>query len=111
MSESLSDRYFALIDKIVKLTLEGKISSVERVYRMLVEEVETGTGEIFERCLDERIANSKAQLETKLKAARVLRALQTVEKQWLRWQSENQVDDEISQIAENVLAGERETIF
>ena len=111
VSESLSDRYFALIDKIVKLTLEGKISSVERVYRMLVEEVETGTGEIFERCLDERIANSKAQLETKLKAARVLRALQTVEKQWLRWQSENQVDDEISQIAENILAGEREDYF
>lgn len=111
MSKSLSDRYFTLIDKIVKLTLEGKISSVERVYRMLVEEVETGTGEIFERCLDERIANSKAQLETKLKAARVLRALQTVEKQWLRWQSENQVDDEISQIAENILAGEPEDYF
>ena len=111
MSESLSDRYFALIDNIVKLTLSGKISSVERVYRMLVEEVETGTGEIFERCLDERIAKSKAQLETKLKAARVLRALQTVEKQWLRWQSENQVDDEISQIAESVLAGEPEDYF
>ena len=111
MSESLSDRYFALIDKIIKLTLEGKISSVERVYRMLVEEVETGTGEIFERCLDERIAKSKAQLETKLKAARVLRALQTVEKQWLRWQSENQVDDEISQIVENVLVGEPEDYF
>ena len=111
MSESLSDRYFALIDKIVKLTLEGKISSIERVYRMLVEEVETGTGEIFERCLDDRIAAAKAQLETKLKAARVLRALQTVEKQWLRWQSENQVDDEISQIAENILAGEPEDYF
>ena len=111
MSESLSDRYFALIDNIVQLTLSGKISSVERVYRMLVEEVETGTGEIFERCLDERIAKSKAQLETKLKAARVLRALQTVEKQWLRWQSENQVDDEISQIAESVLAGEPEDYF
>ena len=111
MSESLSDRYFALIDKIVKLTLEGKISSIERVYRMLVEQVETGTGEIFERCLDDRIAAAKAQLGTKLKAARVLRGLQTVEKQWLRWQSENQVDDEISQIAENILAGEPEDYF
>ena len=111
MSESLSDRYFSIIDRIVELTLKGKISSVERVYRMLVEEVETGTGEIFERCLDERIAAAKAQLETKLKAARVLRALQTVEKQWSRWQSENQLDDEISQIAESILAGEPEEYF
>ena len=111
MSESLSDRYFALIDKIVELTLQGKISSVERVYRMLVEQVETGTGEIFERCLDGRIAAAKAQLETKLKAARVLRALQTVEKQWLRWQEENQVDVEISQIARDIIASEPEDYF
>lgn len=111
MSESLSDRYFALIDEIVELTLQGKISSVERVYRILVEKVETGTGEILERCLNQRIEAAEAQLETKLKAARVLRALQTIEKQWERWQEENEVDAEISETAQIILAGEPEDYF
>ena len=111
MSESLSDRYFALIDQIVELTLKGKISSVERVYRMLVAEVAPGTGEILERCLDRRMEDTKAQLDTKLKAARVLRALQTIERQWLRWQEENQVEAEISDIAREILEVEPEDYF
>ena len=111
MSESLSDRYFALIDHIVEQTLQGKISSVERVYRLLMDGVEVGTGEIWERCLEQRIAQAQAQLETKLKAARVLRALQTIEKQWDRWQLENQVDAEISETAQSIVAGEPEDYF
>ena len=111
MSESLSDRYFALIDQIVELTLKGKISSFERVYRMLVENIEPGTGEILERCLASRIETTTAQLDTKLKAARVLRALQTIEKQWLRWQAENQVDADISNIAKDILEVEPEDYF
>ena len=111
MSESLSDRYFALIDEIVELTLKGKISSVERVYRLLVEKVEVGTGEILERCLSQRIAAAEAQLETKLKAARVLRALRTIEKQWLRWQEENQVAAEISETAQIIIEGDSEDYF
>ena len=111
MSESLSDRYFALIDQIVELTLQGKISSVERVYRILVEKVEVGTGEILERCLAQRIEAATAQLETKLKAARILRALQTIEKQWERWQEENQVDAEISETAQSIIEGEPEDYF
>lgn len=111
MSESLSDRYFALIDQIVELTLQGKISSFERVYRMLVENIETGTGEILERCLNQRIEATTAQLDTKLKAARVLRALETIEKEWLRWQEENQVDADIAEIAQNILSVEPEDYF
>jgi tetratricopeptide (TPR) repeat protein len=111
VSESLSDRYFALIDQIVELTLQGKISSVERVYRMLVEQVETGTGEIFERCLSQRIDTAEAQLDTKLKAARVLRALQTIEKQWLRWQEENLVAAEMSETAQMIITGDPEDYF
>ena len=111
MSESFSDRYFALIDEIVELTLQGKISSVERVYRLLVEKVETGTGEILERCLSQRIEAAEAQLETKLKAARVLRALRTIEKQWLRWQAENQVAAEISETAQIIIEGDPEDYF
>ncbi|MDJ0570183.1 MAG: tetratricopeptide repeat protein [Pleurocapsa sp. MO_192.B19] len=111
MSESLSERYFALIDQIVDLTLQGKISSFERVYKILVEQVETGTGEILERCLNQRMETTKAQLDTKLKAARVLRALQTIEKQWLRWQEENQVNADISDAAQEILAVEPEDYF
>ncbi|MEO0015032.1 MAG: hypothetical protein RLZZ535_3421 [Cyanobacteriota bacterium] len=111
MSESLSDRYFALIDQIVELTLQGKISSVERVYGILVEQVETGTGEIFERCLSQRLATAEAQLDTKLKAARILRALQTIEKQWLRWQEENLVAAEISETAQMIITGDPEDYF
>ncbi len=111
VSESLSDRYFALIDQIVELTLKGKISSFERVYRMLVEKVEVGTGEILERCLNQRLEETRAQLDTKLKAARVLRALQTIEKQWLRWQEENQINADLAEIAEAILAVESEDYF
>ncbi|MGL4882196.1 MAG: tetratricopeptide repeat protein, partial [Waterburya sp.] len=111
MSESLSDRYFALIDQIVDLTLQGKISSFERVYRMLEASVEPGTGEILERCLNQRLEATKAQLDTKLKAARVLRALETIEKQWLRWQSENQVNEDISEITQSILTVDPEDYF
>jgi tetratricopeptide (TPR) repeat protein len=111
VSESLSDRYFALIDQIVDLTLQGKISSFERVYRMLEEAVEPGTGEILERCLNQRLEETQAQLNTKLKAARVLRALETIEKQWLRWQAENQVNADISEITESILTVEPEDYF
>ena len=111
MSESLSDRYFALIDQIVELTLQGKISSFERVYRMLVDNIEPGTGEILERCLNQRLEATTAQLETKLKAARVLRALETIEKQWLRWQEENQVQSEILELTQDILGVEPEDYF
>lgn len=103
-STSLSDRYFQLIDRIVDSTLKGKIASTERVYRILLQSVEVGTGEIFERCLADRIATTKSQLATKLKATRTLKALETIEKQWQRWQRENQTEVEVSSTVERILA-------
>lgn len=107
-STSLSDRYFQLIDRIVDSTLKGKIASTERVYRMLVQSVEVGTGEIFERCLAERIAATKSQLSTKLKATRILKALETIEKQWQRWQQENQASVEVSTAVEQITDAQTE---
>ena len=108
MSHSLPQSYFNLIDRIVDTTLQGKIRSKAQVYRMLLEGVEIGTGEIFERCLTERMETTKAQLETKLKATRVLRALQTIEGEWVKWQQSNQAKattntatQQISAAAEN----------
>ncbi|MEM7593789.1 MAG: tetratricopeptide repeat protein, partial [Cyanobacteria bacterium P01_A01_bin.83] len=65
----------------------------------------------LERCLEQRIAATEAQVPTKLKAARVLRALQTIEKQWERWQAENQVAAEIDETAQGIVAGEPEDYF
>ncbi|WP_024750293.1 tetratricopeptide repeat protein [Crocosphaera subtropica] len=94
-SNSLANRYQQLIDSIVDITLKGKIRSKEQVYRMLLKEIESGTGEIFERVLDENIQKTTAQLEKKLKATRILRALQTIQGEWERWQKENQKEQVI----------------
>ena len=105
-SPSIPDRYFALIDRIVDSTLQGKIRSYEQVYRTLLKEVDVGTGEVFERCLLQRIDATQAQLETKLKAARVLRALQTIEKQWERWQQADRDTAAIADLMQQILAVE-----
>lgn len=99
---SLRDRYFELIDEITDLTLKGKISSKAQVYKMLVAGIEAGTGEIFERCLAERMESTKAQLEVKLKAARILRSLEMVQGEWGRWQQENQQRDRVSTTVEQI---------
>ncbi|AFZ33742.1 tetratricopeptide domain protein [Stanieria cyanosphaera PCC 7437] len=103
---SLSNRYFDLIDRIVDLTLQGKIRSKTQVYRMLHEGIERGTGEIFERCLASRIETTTAQLEKKLKAARILRALETIEGEWQRWQAENQSNQVIVSAQTQITASE-----
>jgi tetratricopeptide (TPR) repeat protein len=107
----VSDSYFELIDRIVDTTLQGKIRSTEQVYRILLERVELGTGEIFERCLSQRMEETQAQLEIKLKATRILRALQTIEKQWSRWQEENQATAVISDTVSEILAAPPEELF
>ncbi len=101
-SNSLANRYQQLIDSIVEITLQGKIRSKEQVYRMLLKEIEVGTGEIFERILDENIQKTTAQLEKKLKATRILRALQTIQGEWERWQKENQKEQVISLAIEQI---------
>ena len=103
MSQSLPERYWALIDQIVDKTIQGKIASTERVYIMLQRGIEKGTGEIWERCLAQRIAATKEELGTKLKAQRVLRALETIETQYLRWQKDNQKQNVIDSATKQLL--------
>ena len=91
----LRDRYLTLIDQIIQMTLKGQIRSKEQVYQMLIESVSTGTGEIFERCLDDRTAMFQQQASVsdelkQAKASRSLRALQTIRSEWERWQEQNQ---------------------
>ena len=63
-TQTLRDRYLALIDQIVQTTLKGQIRSKEQVYQMLVQQVSPGTGEIFERCLDEQESAIKSLLDS-----------------------------------------------
>lgn len=96
---SLRDRYLNLIDQIVQATLKGQIRSKEQVYQMLMEGVSSGTGEIFERCLGDRLTSTQHQMETQAnelkqsKASRSLRALQTIQGEWERWQAKNQATE------------------
>ena len=103
---SLADRYSTLIEQIVTKTLEGKIASTERVYIMLQRGIEKGTGEIFERSLAQKMAETEQQLEIKLKAKRIYRALETIDTQYQRWQKANQqqnvLDTSLKQLLENV---------
>jgi tetratricopeptide (TPR) repeat protein len=99
---SLRDRYLGLIDEIVQATLKGKIRSKEQVYQMLLQGVSTGTGEIFERCLEEQLNITQQQVDNPVseikqaKATRMLRALQTVSSEYSRVQEQNRVSEAIT---------------
>jgi tetratricopeptide (TPR) repeat protein len=114
MSDSLSlrDRHIKLIDTIVQATLKGQIRSKEQVYQMLLQGVSPGTGEIFERCLGDRIAETQRQIDTQTdefkqaKAVRGLRALQTIRGEWERWQEKNQATEALSIGIQQIIAAE-----
>ncbi|MEG4839797.1 tetratricopeptide repeat protein [Microcoleus sp. B9-D4] len=111
-STSLRDRYLALIDKIVEITLKGQIRSKEQVYQMLVQDISTGTGEIFERCFGERLDAAENQLRNEkdeikqAKANRSLRALKTIQGEWERWQKDNRVDRAIASSIQQIVSAE-----
>lgn len=114
MSEttSIRARYLGLIEQIVETTLKGNIRSKEQVYRMLVRDVSPGTGEIFERCLSDRLTTTQAQLSQEVdelkqaKVNRILRALQTIAGEWERWQQANQAIEAIAQTTQQIITAE-----
>jgi tetratricopeptide (TPR) repeat protein len=98
----LDDRYLNLIDEIVQTTLKGKIRSKEQVYQRLVDEVSPGTGEMFARCLSDRLSATQAELDAdssemrQAKLGRILRAMQTIRGEWDRWQARDRQTDGIA---------------
>lgn len=98
----LLERYFELIDEIVQMTLKGKIRSKEQVYQMLRQGVSQGTGELFERCLGDRLHTTQEQVNSQTdelkqaKAGRSLRALQTIQSEWQRAQVQNRASEAIT---------------
>jgi tetratricopeptide (TPR) repeat protein len=113
----LRDRYLGLIDQIVETTLKGQIRSKEQVYQNLVREIEPGTGEIFERCFQERFEATQAQTQDKsnelkqAKAERILRALKTIQGEWERYQKEHQASSAIASTVQTILAADPEERF
>ncbi|MGB7086725.1 MAG: hypothetical protein WBD47_14300 [Phormidesmis sp.] len=111
---SLAERYLALIEDIVQQTLKGNIRSKEQVRSQLEAAVAVGTGEIFERVVASRIAEVEAQLESSLKAGRILRALKTIEGEWQKGQNARQVASGIAIAADQLsqaAASERPVVF
>ncbi len=106
----MRDRYRELIERIVAATLKGEIRSKEQVYRLLQKEVESGTGELFERCLQGQLDELRPQLQTETdelklaKATRKHRALTTIQTEWERWQKQNQADSELTAMVQTLVA-------
>ncbi|AUS99365.1 hypothetical protein CLI64_02565 [Nostoc sp. CENA543] len=122
MSDSLPlrDRYLALIDEIVQLTLQGKISSVEMVYQMLQKNILAGTGEIFELGLSDRLNTIQTQVDRETdelkqaKANRSLRAIKTIQTQWQRYREQNKATEAIASASQQITTAatdERLTVF
>ena len=106
---SLRDRYLTVIDQIVNITLKGQLRSKEQIYQQLVDEISTGTGEIFERCLQMRLDTTKAQVDNAIdeikqaRASRTLRALQAIQGEWERYQVEQKVTGAIATATQAIL--------
>ncbi|MBW4468608.1 MAG: tetratricopeptide repeat protein [Pegethrix bostrychoides GSE-TBD4-15B] len=119
-SGTLVDRYFELIDQIVTITLKGQLRSKEQIYQMLAAGTESGTGEIFERCLSERLTTTAALVQNsadeakQARASRSLRAMQAINGEWERYQKAQQASSVITTAAQAILqapAGERFEIW
>ncbi|MEB3337927.1 MAG: tetratricopeptide repeat protein [Leptolyngbyaceae bacterium] len=111
-SQSLAGRYLELIDQIVDTTLKGNIRSKEQVYQLLLQGVEPGTGEVFERSLSDRLSTMQQQIanqtdEMKLvKANRILRATQTIQGEWQRLQEQHQAAELLNSAVRQITTAE-----
>jgi tetratricopeptide (TPR) repeat protein len=103
----MHDRYLDLIDRIIAATLKGEIRSKDQVYEMLQAEVSSGTGELFERCLQEQVDAVRVQVKStdelqQAKATRRQRALKTIEGEWERWQKANQSSSVLTNVVHTI---------
>ena len=105
----MRDRYLDLIHHIITLTLKGEIRSKTQVYDLLASDIEPGTAELFERCLEEINAELKTRIEdddalVQAKAQRQQRALKTIQGEWTHWQQDNQTSETLLEIADFIAA-------
>ncbi|GBO56204.1 hypothetical protein APA_4534 [Pseudanabaena sp. lw0831] len=106
------ERYLIFVDRIIINIENGKLLSKEHVYRILSESLESGTGEIFERALEEQAnqlqANLAAQTDEvkQAKANQKLRAMKILKDAWEQWQNNYQVQDTCTRGLQIILAAE-----
>ncbi len=106
------DRYITFIETIITNVLKGKIASRELIYRQLVEQLQPGTGEIFERCLLEKITALESQVQTEsdelkqAKATRQLRAVKMLQQAWEQWQKKYQAQNKCSVAVRQIIDAE-----
>ncbi len=113
----MRDRYLTWIDQLVEKILKGQLPSKEQVYRQLDQELEPETGDIFEQCLQERLATLQTKLDTstdelkQAKATRSLRALKTLQGEWERHKKEQGTASAIATAAQALLSAEPDQRF
>ncbi len=123
----LCDSYQKLIEEIVTTTLKGEISCQEYIYRKLIENIGTGNGEIFERCLSDRLNSTQSQLnkvkispelfqrETpELKKARLnrtLKALQSIQSEWERIEKQKRNQAAVTAAVQQILTASEASRF
>ncbi len=106
------ERYFIFVDRIIINIENGKLLSKEHIYRILSESLESGTGEIFERALEEQAnllqANFTAQTDEvkQAKANQKLRAMKILKDAWEQWQNNYQVQDTCTRGLQTILNAE-----
>jgi tetratricopeptide (TPR) repeat protein len=114
MTNNYQDKYITFIDEIITNVLKGKIASKELIYRRLVEALEPGTGEIFERCLIEKISGLESQVKNEsdelkqAKATRQLRAIKLLQQAWEQWQKKYQAQSQCNVAVQQILAAPAE---
>ncbi|MEA5486908.1 MULTISPECIES: tetratricopeptide repeat protein [Pseudanabaena] len=106
------ERYTIFVDRIIINIENGKLLSKEHVYRILSESLESGTGEIFERALEEQSnllqANFAAQTDEvkQAKANQKLRAMKILHDAWEQWQQNYQLQDTCARGLQTILSAE-----
>jgi tetratricopeptide (TPR) repeat protein len=105
----LKDRYLAVIDQIIAATLKGQIRSKQQVYDQLVQELETGTEEVFEACWGDRMAEVEQDLQSgdelrQAKAMRRQRALNNIHGEWQRYRDQQQQTGALAAAVQSVLS-------
>jgi tetratricopeptide (TPR) repeat protein len=106
------ERYLIFVDRIIINIENGKLLSKEHVYRILSESLESGTGEIFERALEQHTNllqdNFAAQTDEvkQAKANQKLRAMKILQDAWEQWQNNYQLQDTCTRGLQKILNAE-----
>jgi len=109
---TIQERYFIFVERIILNIENGKLLSKEHIYRILCDSLESGTGEIFERSLEEHSqllqANFEAQTDIvkQAKATQKLRAMKILKDAWAQWQENYQLQDACTRGTQSILAVE-----